>query len=164
MTTASGASRTSPSLAHHEQAEQALQTFQYAADNPGMTIGGGVKKIVKLAGNDHLRVAVQVVKEGGENNLHFHTNTDIVYTVLRGRVRFYGPGDLVYGEFGEHEGLVIPAGARYWFETTGEVPLELFQIFVYTDRPSTAARVNVSEAKAWMDGVAELQIYQNKPG
>ena len=30
-----------------------------------------------ITNNKRVRAAVQVVKEGGENNLHYHTNTDI---------------------------------------------------------------------------------------
>ena len=107
---------------------------------------------------------MQVVKEGGENNLHYHTGTDIVYMVLQGRVKFHGPEGAVYGEFDQHEGLVIPAGARYWFETTGEVPLELFQVFFYSEDPATAKRINLERAKDWMAGNAVLQVYEDAPG
>ena len=50
----------------------------------------GGKAIVQLAGSDIIRGRVQVVREGGENNLHSHRGMDGFWMVLAGRVRFYG--------------------------------------------------------------------------
>ena len=73
-----------------------------------------------------MKGVVQVVKKhGGENNLHYHTRMDTFWMVLKGRVRFYGPGDVVLGEFGPHEGMVTPRYSRYWFENIGDEDLEL---------------------------------------
>ena len=55
------------------------------------------KTIVRLCRTDLLYSSVQVLKEGGENNLHYHAGVDIAWMVLKGRVRFYGPGDVVIG-------------------------------------------------------------------
>mgnify|MGYP003694430529 CR=1 FL=1 len=56
-----------------------------------------------------MRGAVQVVKKhGGENNLHYHTTSASFWMVLKGRVRFYGPDDVLIGEFGPHEGTITP--------------------------------------------------------
>ena len=105
---------------------------------------------------------VQVVKEGGENNLHHHTNTDILYMALKGKVRFYGLDHVVYGEFGEREGLLLPADSRYWFKTTGTVPLELFQVFFHMGNVEKAQRINVEDAKPWMAGMPELERREEK--
>ena len=48
--------------------------------------------------------------------------------VLSGKVKFYGPGDILIAEFGKHEGILIPAGAEYWFEASGDEPLEILQM------------------------------------
>ena len=48
--------------------------------------------------------------------------------VLKGRVRFYGPGDKLIGEFGPHEGTVTPRYSRYWFENAGDGDAELLQV------------------------------------
>ena len=45
-----------------------------------------------------------------------------------GRVRFYTTGDEVLGEFGRHEGVLLPHGYPYWFEAVGDEPLELLQV------------------------------------
>jgi hypothetical protein len=52
---------------------------------------------------------------------------------LKGRVRFYGPGDKLIGEFGPHEGTITPRYARYWFENAGDEDLEILQVGAYAD-------------------------------
>lgn len=106
----------------------APQTFSYA--HPGEV--RGMKRIMRLCESDLVRANVQVVKEGGENNLHTHHGADGIWMVLEGRVRFYGPGDEVIGEFGKHEGILIPRGYHYWFESADESQdLQLLQIHSY---------------------------------
>ena len=83
------------------------------------------KQVTLLGRTDHLVAMIQIVKEGGENNLHMHPHTDGMWIVLRGRARFYGEGDVLLGEFGEHEGVVVPRGCKYWFEKVGDVDLEI---------------------------------------
>ena len=61
----------------------------------------GGKAIVQLAAAILFCGRVQVVREGGENNLHSHRGMDGFWMVLAGRVRFYGPGDALIGEFGK---------------------------------------------------------------
>jgi mannose-6-phosphate isomerase-like protein (cupin superfamily) len=117
--------------AMHGEAESHVTTFSYAKPD-GVTSGKGR---VELAKTDRLRGIVQIVKKnGGENNLHYHTNSDSLWMVLKGRVRFYGPADEVIGEFGPHEGTITPAYSRYWFENVGEGELELLQVAAIHDR------------------------------
>jgi mannose-6-phosphate isomerase-like protein (cupin superfamily) len=86
------------------------------------------KHAVFLANTDHLLATVQVLREGGENNLHSHPHQDGFWMVLNGMVRFYGEGDIVIAELGKHEGVVIPRGTKYWFESASDEPLELLQV------------------------------------
>lgn len=58
----------------------------------------GVKKTMLMCNSDLMKVQVQVVKSGGENNLHTHTGEDAFWLVLKGAVKFYGEGDKVIGE------------------------------------------------------------------
>ena len=108
------------------------------------------KAIVSLCQTDIIRGAVQVVREGGDNNLHSHTGMDGFWMVLKGRVRWYGPGDEVLGEFGVHEGIVMPRGAQYWFESIGEDELELLQVVAF-DRSVKNRRVDVDARKFDVD-------------
>jgi mannose-6-phosphate isomerase-like protein (cupin superfamily) len=86
------------------------------------------KRFVWLARSDILVAAVQQLREGGENNLHSHSSVDGFWMVLSGRVRFYGENDVLLGEFGKHEGIMVPRNFRYWFESVGSETLELLQV------------------------------------
>ena len=85
------------------------------------------KLLVPLAHSDIMFCAVQVLREGGENNLHSHAAMDGLWFVLSGKVRFYGKDHEVIGEFGKHEGVFIPRDVPYWFESVGDEPLEILQ-------------------------------------
>jgi hypothetical protein len=52
--------------------------------------------------------------------------------VLKGRIRFYGPGDVLQGDFGPGEGIFMPRGARYWFESASEEEAELLQVAAFS--------------------------------
>jgi mannose-6-phosphate isomerase-like protein (cupin superfamily) len=140
--------------AFHRDAETRMTTFTYAPQPLGRP-----KDIVPLAKTELLKIAVQVVHEGGENNLHYHLNSDTTWFVLRGNVRFYGTDDVVIAELGPHEGIVIPGGSRYWFETCGSEDLEILQMVAYDRGNGNAARVNVDTHKDWMND-ADLQVYE----
>jgi mannose-6-phosphate isomerase-like protein (cupin superfamily) len=88
------------------------------------------RALIPLAKTDTLLSMVQVFKgAGGEQELHMHTAMDGFWFVLAGRARFYTEGDVLVAELGKHEGILIPAGAKYWFETADEnEPLELLQV------------------------------------
>ncbi len=140
--------------AYHREVETRVQRFAYApAPN------GKPKDIVPLVRTELLKVAVQVVHEGGENNMHYHMNSDTTWFVLRGNVRFYGAGDEVIAELGPREGIVIPGGARYWFETSGTEDLEILQMVAYDRGKGKAQRINVDAHKEWMTD-AELRVYE----
>ena len=124
------------------------QKFTYSKPE-GQTVGKG---IVSLCQTDIIRGAVQVVREGGDNNLHSHTGMDGFWMVLKGRVRFYGPADQVLGEFGQHEGIVMPRNSQYWFESCGDEDLELLQVVAF-DRDVKNERVDVNPQKFDVDAV-----------
>lgn len=130
---------------------RAPQRFSYSKPEGGQA----AKAIVSLCQTDILRGAVQVVTEGGDNNLHSHTGMDGFWMVLKGRVRFYGPGDEVLGEFGMHEGIAMPRNAQYWFESCGDEDLELLQVVAF-DREVKNARVDVNLRKLEAGKVARF--------
>ena len=59
---------------------------------------------------------------------------------------FYGEDDAVLGEFGKHEGVMIPRNVKYWFESVGAEPLELLQVEARV-AGQTADRIDHSERK-----------------
>ncbi len=114
----------SETLSRIAEAESEVRTFTYAKPDK---VGSG-KAIVRLGKGGRVRGLVQLVKEGGENNLHYHTDSDSLWYVLKGRARFYGAGDKLLGEFGPNEGIITPCYFRYWFERVGDEDLELLQV------------------------------------
>lgn len=86
------------------------------------------KTLVKLAQTDRLFSSVHVIKEGGENNLHSHEFLDGFWFVLEGEATFYGEGDVVIAKAKKHEGVLLPRNFPYWFESSGDVDLELLQV------------------------------------
>ena len=86
------------------------------------------KRIVKLARTDRMIGLMQVLKQGGENNLHSHSHLDGFWLVLSGRVRFYGTDDQLIADLGRLEGVLIPRNCPYWFESAGDEDAELLQV------------------------------------
>jgi mannose-6-phosphate isomerase-like protein (cupin superfamily) len=128
----------------HEAAEADPVTFSYAKPEG---VGAG-KGFITLGRKDIVRGVVQVVKKhGGENNLHYHTTSASFWMVLKGRVRFYGPGDILIGEFGPHEGTITPRYSRYWFENVGDEDLEILQVSAFAEGASKTGRTDVSKQK-----------------
>lgn len=74
-----------------------------------------------------MNVAIKCYAEGGENEFHAHAREDHTFVVLQGRARFYQP-DQAACELGRNEGILIPAGALYKFETASAEPLVLLRV------------------------------------
>jgi len=87
------------------------------------------RALVPLVKTQTLLSMVQVFRgKGGEQELHMHTAMDGFWFVLKGRARFYGEGDTLVADLGPHEGILVPAGAKYWFEAGDSEQLELLQV------------------------------------
>ena len=100
-----------------------MQPFRYErpeVDKP--------KKIVWLGKTDRLFATIQVISKGGETNLHSHTHLDGLWYVLKGRGKFYSDETTLAGDLGPGEGILIPRGIKYWFESVGDEPLEILQV------------------------------------
>ena len=88
----------------------------------------------KWSGGLHLRAghlsagAMVISKHGGENNLHAHPDTDSIWIVISGKVRFHGMNDTLVAELGPVEGVSIPKGVPYWFENTEEEDAVIYHI------------------------------------
>src|SRR5262249_13797414 len=89
------------------------------------------KRVKTLVRTDRLVAGLQYVKEAGENSLQTHEQMDGIYVVVKGRAKFYGEGDVVIGEIGESEGILISRGYPYWFESTGDEMLELLLVHAF---------------------------------
>jgi mannose-6-phosphate isomerase-like protein (cupin superfamily) len=109
----------------------------------------GVKKTMQVCNSDLMKVQVQVVKNGGENNLHTHTGEDAFWYVISGAVKFYGEGDKLVGEYKKGEGLLVPRGYKYWFESASTEPREVLRVTA-KDQNIDNKRVDLSPQKDWM--------------
>jgi len=122
---ANGPSRESLARLHSE-AEALVQPFNLAASAKGR---------VDLGRTNLIRGMTHLFKRGsGEPKPHYHANTDCFWLVLKGRARFYNAGDEMIGEFGPQEGTIMPAYARYRFESIGEGDLQMLQVLAFHDR------------------------------
>lgn len=140
----------------HLDAESKVQSYKYV--KPAIP-GGANKGLVRLCSTGMTKGVMQIIQDGGENTLHYHDGMDSFWMVIKGRVRFYGPGDQLIGEYGPMEGLITPAGARYWFEkATDDEDLELLQVASYEQDQSKSKRVALAPNEArsnhnqWFDG------------
>jgi mannose-6-phosphate isomerase-like protein (cupin superfamily) len=79
-----------------------------------------------LAVGDHLWLKIKVYAKGGENKLHAHPYQDHSFIVLSGRARFHGPRGETK-ELATNDGIFLPKGCFYWFETISEEPLVLLR-------------------------------------
>ncbi len=131
-------------------ADDRLTPFGYKAD-PGRDFP---KKSIRLMRTETLTVSAQIINQGGETNMHSHTNADEAWIVTAGRARFYGTSDdpnkkeEVVAELGPREGIVIPKGVPYWFESASDDQLEILRVSsVYNDiKPE---RVNYEPLHQW---------------
>jgi mannose-6-phosphate isomerase-like protein (cupin superfamily) len=104
------------------------------------------KGIVRLCRSDLVYSTVQVLQAGGENNLHAHPAQDGIWLVLKGRVKFYGKDDAVLAELGPLQGIHIPRGFYYWFESASPEMLEILQVEAI-DKSVKNERLNATPQK-----------------
>lgn len=104
-------------------ATEDAQIFRY--EQPTFDRG---KRAVRLVRSPRVTAAIQVVKDGGETNLHAHPHMDGFWMVLSGRARFYNDKTTVMAELGPLEGVFIPRNFKYWFEAASDEPLEIVQV------------------------------------
>lgn len=63
----------------------------------------------------------------GENAMHAHHHTDHSFVVLQGKARFFGPLGEVW-DLTRNDGIMLPSGAFYCFENSGDEPLVVMRI------------------------------------
>ena len=141
--------------AYHREAEARIKVIRIKKPE---TKGDEPRDVVVQYRTPLISVLNQWVRQGGEDNLHYHTNGDTFWMVLKGRARYYTKGDVLLADLGPHECIVIPAGSRYWFETSGEEELELLQVVAAEKGGRKAERINVAPHKAWMTD-PHLHVY-----
>ena len=100
-----------------------------------------------LARTDTVEVRAKVYAQGGENALHTHLDEDHTFFVLDGEATFYGPDEQTV-VVGRLEGILIPAGAYYRFQSTGSTNLVLLRVGAEVPPPEGA-----TEPRVGIDGL-----------
>ena len=90
-----------------------------------------------LARTDTVEVRAKVYAEGGENAMHTHLDEDHTFFILDGEATFYGPDEQTV-VVGRHEGIMIPSGAFYRFQSTGDTNLVLLRFGADVEAPEGA--------------------------
>jgi mannose-6-phosphate isomerase-like protein (cupin superfamily) len=80
-----------------------------------------------LSQTENLQIRIKCYAAGGENALHAHAAEDHSFVVLAGQARFWGP-DGEIATLGRNEGIMIPRGAFYRFESCADEPLVLMRV------------------------------------
>ena len=131
--------------AFHRAAESRIRAFSFKRPQIELNAQKGV---YYLAHSDILKAVVQIIPEGGDNELHYHPGTDGFWMVLKGKARFYGPGGAI-GEFGPQEGILMPRNSRYWFETASpNTELHLLQVAVKTQDKVQNSSIHIGQRKS----------------
>ena len=130
-----------------DTAQSAFQTFTVA---PQLLKHG--KTSTRLVRTDHINSGVQVVAEGGETNLHAHSSQDEIWFVLSGIAAFYTEGDAVVARLTKHQGLLIPHGAAYWFESSSDENLVILRFGAAVPEAGPDRRIDMRERKWAVSG------------
>jgi len=80
-----------------------------------------------MAETDNMQVRVKVYAQGGENALHTHLDQDHIFVVLQGQARFWDETETEQ-LYGRNEGIMLPRGSYYRFESCGDVPLVMLRV------------------------------------
>ena len=67
--------------------------------------------------------------------------------VLKGSATFYGAGDVELATLGENEGIHVPRRFQYWFENSGDGPLELLHVAARLPGLPGSDRMDAGEVK-----------------
>jgi mannose-6-phosphate isomerase-like protein (cupin superfamily) len=81
-----------------------------------------------VANSDDLIARVKVYAEGGENAKHTHLHEDHLFLVLAGQATFRLGEEEREVVVNRYEGVMLPAGAFYYFQSSGDENLVMFRV------------------------------------
>jgi mannose-6-phosphate isomerase-like protein (cupin superfamily) len=122
---------------------------------------GNVKDIVDIWKTELLGTQVQVVRNGGETNLHAHNGVDSMWFVIGGEAAFYDEDDNKF-VLGVHEMITLPSGTKYWFESVGSEPLEVLHITA-NDPRVVPTRTDVTAIPDRVGAIPHLKVDKLEP-
>jgi mannose-6-phosphate isomerase-like protein (cupin superfamily) len=106
---------------------------------------GEAKVIVEIAHTGLLAAHVEVVRRGGETNMHAHNGEDAIWYVLGGRAAFYDDTG-AKRILAKNDAIILPSGVKYWFESASDEPLEILRVSA-RDRRVERSRTDFTERK-----------------
>ena len=80
-----------------------------------------------LAKTDLMSVRIKCYAQGGENVLHSHPGEDHTFVILAGKAKFFGKDGEV-GVFSRNQGILLPRGSFYKFQSCGDEPLVMLRV------------------------------------
>jgi mannose-6-phosphate isomerase-like protein (cupin superfamily) len=80
------------------------------------------------ARSDLLTVLIKVYASGGENRMHAHVYEDHSFIVLEGEATFHFDGEESARVLKPYEGVMLPKGTYYRFESTGRGNLVMLRV------------------------------------
>ena len=95
-----------------------------------------------LAKTEMLGIAGKVYAEGGENTLHTHTDQDHAFIILDGEATFYDQDDHTT-ILAKYQGILLPKGSYYWFQSTGDTNLVMLRVHAVTGPAAGDDRVGI---------------------
>ena len=95
-----------------------------------------------LAKTKNMWATLKVYASGGENGLHTHPNEDHLFVVMQGSARYYD-AEGGHRDVARHEGIMLPAGAYYYFHATSEEPLVLMRVGCRVSERDASGRLNI---------------------
>jgi len=80
------------------------------------------------ARSELLTVLIKVYASGGENRMHAHVHEDHSFIVLEGEAMFHFDGEEDARVLKPYEGVMLPKGTYYRFESTGAGNLVMLRV------------------------------------
>jgi len=80
------------------------------------------------ASTDLMTIIAKVYAEGGENGMHNHPHEDHSFIVFEGEATFHIESDDNIKVVGRYEGIMLPKGVNYWFQSSADQNLVMVRV------------------------------------
>ena len=107
---------------------------------------------------DLMQVRIKCYAEGGENVLHRHLEQDHTFVILQGEARFHDEEGRTT-VLGRNEGILLPRGALYKFESCGDEPLVLLRVAAFVEDRSKFAATRLAPDGHEIKGDSEENLH-----
>lgn len=97
-----------------------------------------------MAETDLMKVVVKVYAAGGENAMHMHPHEDHTFVVMQGEATFRLETDDNLRVVKKNEGIMLPRGVCYWFQSSAPENLVMLRVGAATKWPE--------DSRAFPDG------------